>query len=1322
MAIYTDAPFSMLNVGDNLFSGTMPSFHTLRGTRHRLTDKFTELWLQGNPWDGGPCVALCGANTGPMDAAKRASSKKWAAKCLAEDADAYDDLPATGFTVDALGRCTYKSAKCGGGQRYVTRRTVVDPDCTRCPINTYHDGVAGATDCKCRSNSQCGTAAGGDWCYIEGADDCPDSKYYEGSYWSVLACNQDAGHVETECKPQITCSAGEKIVGDEQDLRTVKRECEPCTTGKYQSASNHRSTVCLEQTTCGAGQEIDADSQTVRRKCTTCLAGKYQTATDHQHEACEDQPQCKRGESFKNTVAKRRQCTPCPANTYQDSADAAALQAVCIAQPVCAQGQKITGTDSRIDRRTCAACKPGEYQDEERHRETECKEQPACNVGEEFGIDTSKRRQCIPCGPNEYQDQNSADEDLLQAVCTAQPTCRRGEFIDEDSKTARRKCAACKAGTYQDKEDHREAACMKQPVCGPGQKFANTITSKRQCSSCGANEYQDANNNNALEAVCIAQPTCAPGQFISRDSATSRRTCTVCPKDTYQNENFHREVRCKPQPKCGKGETFTTSFTTERTCGSCKANQYQSSSDSFTLEAVCTAQPYCAAGQYISGDSKIAKRTCSSCLDNTYQSQTEHREEACTAQPKCQPGTFYRATKFAERVCEACAVGKFQDAAQHTELQCKDQQACLAGFGFTGDATSSGGCIACKAGTIQPKPNHFDKCFDESESTTLEYSNEKTCNGVGIVSFDATSGSALCSGCSDPALGIGEWCQFSNAATCKNYGVVSADGVCTWDKEADGTIAVSDCKPGYYFNPNPATSPSEDAILAGANGCFPCSPGTYASDFARRVECDACSALQTSEPASTSASDCFSKFESAPPDHTFCYGVGGTSGKPLSRITSRDDCSASAESLGFRFDGEFMVPYVGCVYDEKNQAARFYVDAASADGSRVRHDNLICEAYVCKDPGNDVIPLAKETADPFDVDEFPSCRVSDAQTSADLETEKEKNRKTFVPAMLSIGGATLAGSYYYQYRTNLNFDWKDVWMHIHVWLIFLRVVDMMSDFGFYAISLRGAFLEKYGDGDPETNPYEEPKVAAFLFASVFFTTLGLFLMPLDLWVLGQRSAGDVLGLFSILVMIAISLFEDCPQIILVLIYMKTMKGTGATDAVAVLSLMVSIVSVLFSGGTVFTHLNKLRDQNPTGWWRISVFESEEEVTKLRKENASFRASFKRSGFASAAQTSNPLFAVDANSSEYIEVQETLESQPSKSTSSRKKARQEEFGGFEDTATADELCGAGKKAGKECTRAKAAKSAYCKKHTCKQKKCHRLKATKADYCKQHVGVN
>eukprot|EP00729_Bicosta_minor_P005553 gene5553-11941_t len=655
MGMVSNFPLTSLNVGDNLLSGAMPThFRAWGGSLRKLTDKFTEIWLQGNDWDGGPCVALCGANAGQMDDAKRKSSKTWAAKCLAlkdnenddADDDPYSNLPATAFTVDELGRCTYKSDTCGKGQLYITRRTVADPDCRRCPLDTYQ----------------------------------PTS-----------------GHKETECLAQTKCNAGEKIVGDEQDLRNVKRECESCTTGKYQSASNHRSTVCLDQTTCGAGQVINTDSTTERRKCSTCSTGKYQNATNHQEESCTDQPVCNPGESFENTVSSARKCVPCLANYYQDSASKDLPQAVCVEQPKCGKGQYITGSaSSTTERRACKACEPGSYQESDSHRETECTKQPTCDLGEEFGIDT---------------------------------------------------------------------------------------TAKRQCTACGSNEYQDSDDPAALQTVCIAQPTCRPGQFISPDSATSRRNCTVCERDYYQDENDHRNVNCKPQPTCGPGEKFTTSFTTKRTCQTCNVNQYQSSTDASALQTECIDQPFCAAGQYISPYSNSTRRTCSSCLNDgqgdTYQDQTEHREEKCTAQPKCQPGTFYTATEFAKSVCEACAVGKFQDAAQHAERQCKTQQACLAGSGF------------------------------------------------------------------------------------------------------------EECKPGYYFNPNPETTSSfEDAISADANGCLPCSPGEYASDTARRVECDACPALQTSESASTSASDCFSKFERAPPDHTFCYGVGGTSGKPLSRVTS----------------------------------------------------------------------------------------------------------------------------------------------------------------------------------------------------------------------------------------------------------------------------------------------------------------------------------------------------------------------------------------------------------------------------------------------------
>ena len=170
-------------------------------------------------------------------------------------------------------------------------------------------------------------------------------------------------------------------------------------------------------------------------------------------------------------------------------------------------------------------------------------------------------------------------------------------------------------------------------------------------------------------------------------------------------------------------------------------------------------------------------------------------------------------------------------------------------------------------------------------------------------------------------------------------------------------------------------------------------------------------------------------------------------------------------------------------------------------------------------------------------------------------------------------------------------------MHISVWLICLRVVDVMSDFAFYAISLRGAFLEQYGDSDPETCAYMEPKVAAFLYASVFFTAFGLFLMPLDIWVGGKGTV----NLFSVIVMIATTLFEDVPQIVLVLIYMVVMQGTGATDAVAIISLIISFISVVASVVKVYRHSKKLKEKNPSEWYKFKqlfVEEKEEEKDKI----------------------------------------------------------------------------------------------------------------------------
>lgn len=55
----------------------------------------------------------------------------------------------------------------------------------------------------------------------------------------------------------------------------------------------------------------------------------------------------------------------------------------------------------------------------------------------------------------------------------------------------------------------------------------------------------------------------------------------------------------------------------------------------------------------------------------------------------------------------------------------------------------------------------------------------------------------------------------------------------------------------------------------------------------------------------------------------------------------------------------------------------------------------------------------------------------------------------------------------------------------------------------------------------------------------------------------------------------------------------------------------------------------------------------------------------------------------------------------------------------DTADDDDLyCASGSVTGKECTKLKAKKSEFCKKHTCSKKGCKRLKSSKAEFCKKH----
>lgn len=411
MAIYIDYPLSTLNVGDNLLSGKVPTHVTINGYAYKLTDHFSELWLLGNNWEGGPCVALCGGiNAGSLDVKKRESTIEWARKCV-EDTQWHRYLDDSDYSIDELGRCSFKARYCGMAQLYSSSRTIVDPDCQQCPVNTF----------QTRSGLEMGDR--------------------------TRPTRVAIGHRNTECFPQPTCDAGQYISTD-NDLRNEIRTCTACPNNTYQSAEKHRLTECIDQPTCTSGQYITKDFQTVRRVCEPCPTGFYQSKSNHRETECIEQRTCSAGFEFTTTSDADRTCNACNDNEYQDVSDANALQTICIEQTYCFTGQKMA-EDTKSERRQCTDCPAGQYQDNTKHRSTTCIDQPKCGPGTFYSGSLYARRTCTDCPPNKYQPaiEHTVDTCIPQQGCLPQY-----EFVG--SATLEGRCIPCKEGAVQPKSNH----------------------------------------------------------------------------------------------------------------------------------------------------------------------------------------------------------------------------------------------------------------------------------------------------------------------------------------------------------------------------------------------------------------------------------------------------------------------------------------------------------------------------------------------------------------------------------------------------------------------------------------------------------------------------------------------------------------------------------------------------------------------------------------------------------------------------------------------------------------------------------------------------
>lgn len=140
----------------------------------------------------------------------------------------------------------------------------------------------------------------------------------------------------------------------------------------------------------------------------------------------------------------------------------------------------------------------------------------------------------------------------------------------------------------------------------------------------------------------------------------------------------------------------------------------------------------------------------------------------------------------------------------------------------------------------------------------------------------------------------------------------------------------------------------------------------------------------------------------------------------------------------------------------------------------------------------------------------------------------------------------------------------------------LRIFDVVTDWAFYQVGVRSpAFENVYGfesnvTGITARGPNNiaaryDPKVVTFQTASVIICTSGTFLTGFDIWGSNQRLHNA--GFRSAMkVTIAVMLLEDLPQFVMNIVYMDTMtkKASRKVDPVSVLSLVASIINILFA--------------------------------------------------------------------------------------------------------------------------------------------------------------
>ena len=128
----------------------------------------------------------------------------------------------------------------------------------------------------------------------------------------------------------------------------------------------------------------------------------------------------------------------------------------------------------------------------------------------------------------------------------------------------------------------------------------------------------------------------------------------------------------------------------------------------------------------------------------------------------------------------------------------------------------------------------------------------------------------------------------------------------------------------------------------------------------------------------------------------------------------------------------------------------------------------------------------------------------------------------------------------------------------------LRVWDTMSDWAMWAITLQNDRFTKFSEyGTDGDNTFKRIQIA-----SLVFTILGNVLLLFDLATLLRRFSSDASDSGVGPTMCGIVFLEDIPQLVIAIMYLISVDGfvgVDSDDALAVASLVLSIISLLING-------------------------------------------------------------------------------------------------------------------------------------------------------------